>query len=97
MYKVQQVDINMYINKIFQVRKVKQMFAGHISLDFGIVHSIHICRICSIHCSSNAMHKLFPRHISNSYTVLGSPLEGKFYLEAVGTTFHLQHDKTHTV
>ena len=53
------------IKKIFQVCKVKQMFADYISLDFGIVNSIHICRICSMQCSSNGMHKLFSWHISN--------------------------------
>ena len=86
----------MYINKIFQVRKVKHMFAGYISLDFGIDHLIYICRTCSMQCSSNGMRKLFPWHISNSYRVLETPLKWKLYPEEVGTDFRLNHDKTHT-
>ena len=86
----------MYINKILQVRKVKQMSAGYINLDFDIFHSIHICRICNIQCSSNGMHKLFTWHISNSFRVPESPLEGKLYPEEMGTVFCLHHGKTHT-
>ncbi len=74
----------------------EQMFASYISLGSGIVRSIHICRICSMRCSSSGMHKLFPWHISNSCRVLESPLEGKAYPEEVGTAFHLRYYKIHT-
>ena len=82
----------MYVNKIFQVRKVK---TGYISLDFGIVQPIHICGICSMQCSSNGILKLFPWHISNSCRVLESLLKGKLYPEEMGTAFRLHHDETH--
>ena len=83
----------MYINKIFQVRKMKQMFSGYFSLDF---HLIHICRICSMQCSFNGINKLFRWHISNSSMFLERRLEGKPYSEEVGTVFPIHHNKANT-
>ena len=54
--KVQQVDINMSINKIYQVRKVKQIFTGYISLDFGIAYIAEYaaCNVLQTACSKSS-------------------------------------------